>query len=66
MKNSNQPFEVAEETQFHLNATLLAKSDDDREKSEDEDEDDTDDESGDWGDVDPAGGPAPSAPGSAV
>jgi|GEM_PF-3269222 len=38
--------------------------DDDREDREEEEEDE--EESQDWGDVDPDGGPAPSAPGSAV
>lgn len=31
-----------------------------------EDDEDNDDEAGDWGEVDPAGGDEPSAPGSAV
>ena len=33
---------------------------------DDEDEDDNDDEAGEWGEVDPAGGDAPTAPGSAL
>lgn len=38
---------------------------DDRDDEEDDNEDEEDD-SADWGDVDPAGGPEPSFPGSAV
>ena len=44
-----------------LNAADKDQGDKDLEKEEDVEE-----ESGDWGDVDPAGGPTPSAPGSAV
>ena len=40
-------------------------SDRDDEKEE-RDEEEVEEENQDWGDVDPAGGPAPSAPGSAV
>ena len=47
-------YESAEELKFSNQA------DDDRE------DDDREEESGDWGDVDPAGGEEPTAPGSAV
>lgn len=40
-------------------------SDRDGEK-DDREEEEVQEENQDWGDVDPAGGPAPSAPGSAV
>lgn len=44
---------------YKMNASDRDDDRDDREEEEAE-------ESQDWGDVDPAGGPAPSAPGSAV
>ena len=45
-----------------LNAADKNQDDKDLEKEQIDD----DEESVDWGDVDPAGGPSPSAPGSAV
>lgn len=66
MKRSNQPLGHYEHGQDAQPSYLFSnQSDDDRkeEEAENEDEAATMD---DWGDVDPAGGPAPSAPGSAV
>ncbi len=40
--------------------------DDDDNDDFDDDDDDDDDTNEDWGNVDPAGGPAPTSPGSAV
>ena len=57
---NNQEAEENTVNNWPLNAADKDQEDKDLEKEED------DDESGDWGDVDPAGGPAPSAPGSAV
>ena len=65
----DQKQEVVEEMFSSINVGIQAKSDYD---SDDEDEDDdaeeelSEDDGADWGDVDPNGGPAPSAPGSAV
>jgi len=44
------------------------EQDDDNEDDDNEDEEDEegDDEQTDWGDIDPASGPAPTSPGSAV
>lgn len=61
MKTQKETSEEKLENNWPLNAADKNQDDKDLEKEEEDEE-----ESGDWGDVDPAGGPAPSAPGSAV
>jgi hypothetical protein len=63
MKNMKNDDLVQEDTNLDNNLPFFAMhpDDEDDDKSEDEDE-----EAGDWGDVDPAGGDAPTSPGSAV
>lgn len=51
---------------WQMNAADSNQDDKDLEREEDDEEEESDEEVGDWGDVDPAGGPAPTAPGSAV
>lgn len=64
MKTYNDENRMFEETDLSNNWPIYAAANDD---DDDEDEDEVeDDESGDWGEVDPAGGDAPSSPGSAV
>lgn len=67
MKNWNQPLSNCNhEEEVKPEVLFSSEPQEDRkdiEKEEDEDEPATMD---DWGDVDPAGGPAPSAPGSAI
>ncbi|MFC6098090.1 hypothetical protein ACFPVY_15650 [Flavobacterium qiangtangense] len=67
MKNSEnkQTEEKALQENWPLNAADANQNPENYDRDEEEEESE-DDESGDWGDVDPAGGPAPSAPGSAV
>lgn len=67
MKNSEnkQTEEKALQENWPLNAADANQNPESYDRDEEE-EDSEEDESGDWGDVDPAGGPAPSAPGSAV
>jgi hypothetical protein len=61
MKNTYQPQE--NELQYpYFNIQSLSDREPDERKEEEEEEATMDD----WGEVDPAGGPAPSAPGSAV
>ena len=59
---NNQEREENTVKNWPLNAADRDQDDKDLEKKEAEDEEG----SAEWGDVDPAGGPAPSAPGSAV
>lgn len=57
------------EEKANLNDWPLYASDenqDERDREEEDEEETDEEEGGDWGDVDPAGGPEPSAPGSAV
>lgn len=61
MKTYNQENSDYEETDLTNNWPYYAAPDD----LEDDEEDEID-ENTDWGDVDPAGGDAPSSPGSAV
>lgn len=58
-----QHYEINSEVSIHL--TTEDRNDDEKRKEEGL-EDEHLDEGGEWGDVDPAGGEAPSAPGSAV
>lgn len=61
MKTTNDPQETEIQDQ-HFTAQALSDKEPIERKEVDEDEATMDD----WGEVDPAGGPAPSAPGSAV
>lgn len=67
MKKYQNEDAVNENTDLADNFKMYAsdRDDDDREDKEEEEEDDLE-ENSDWGDVDPAGGPAPTSPGSAV
>ena len=58
-----QHYEINSEVIFYFNAD---DRNDDEKRKEEGLEDEELDEGGEWGDVDPAGGDAPSAPGSAV
>lgn len=64
-KYTEESEEKANLNDWPLNAADANQDDKDLEDTDDDNEDE-DEGSGDWGDVDPAGGPAPSAPGSAV
>jgi len=72
MKKVNQEEAVPESTFFVEESPVETVrfdrdgEDDDLEFDEQEDDDLDSDDEGDWGDVDPAGGDAPSSPGSAV
>lgn len=58
---NNKKVEETTENNWPLNAIDKNQEEENLEKEKEEDQ-----ETGDWGDVDPASGPAPSAPGSAV
>ena len=62
MKTKNNE-DTAHDDADLTNAALFAIVPDERDE---EDEEVNEDENSDWGEVDPAGGDAPSAPGSAV
>lgn len=66
MKNYNQEDEVQESTFLTNEWPVYASNNDRDDEDEEEDDDDGLEEDGDWGDVDPAGGDAPTSPGSAV
>ena len=61
--NQEENYRDNSQVSFHLNAD---DRNDDEKRREEGLEDEQLEEGGEWGDVDPAGGPAPSAPGSAV
>ncbi|WP_432671181.1 hypothetical protein [Flavobacterium sp. SM2513] len=66
MKTTNQPADFYDNAQDpQPNFMFNTQSDEDRKEREEEREDE-EATMDDWGEVDPAGGPAPSAPGSAV
>jgi len=60
---TNHNEDMAHDNADLTNYPLFAIVPDERDE---EDEEATDDEDGDWGEVDPAGGDEPTAPGSAV
>ena len=69
MKTYNNEEMAYEDADLTHNWPIYASADDrddDLDNEENEEDDDDLDESDDWGDVDPAGGDAPSSPGSAV
>ncbi|WP_296149257.1 hypothetical protein [uncultured Flavobacterium sp.] len=67
MKKYQNEDEVNENTDLSSNFKMYASDrDDDKDDDREEEEEDDLDGGGDWGDVDPAGGPAPTSPGSAV
>ena len=72
MRNSIQPFPQYENEQNSQEKYQFTdQSDDDRKEKEREKElekveEELEEQSSDWGDVDPAGGEEPTAPGSAV
>lgn len=65
MKKYQNEDEVNKNTDLSSNFKMYA-SDCDDDKDDDREEEEEEEEDGDWGDVDPAGGPAPTSPGSAV
>ena len=68
MKNPNQPigdYQNVEELRFD-NASDDEQDRRDAEEAREKLAEELDEKNGDWGDVDPAGGEAPTAPGSAV
>ena len=68
MRNSIQPFPQYEnEQKSQEKYQFSSEADDDRKDEEREKlEEDLEEQNSDWGDVDPAGGEEPTAPGSAV
>ena len=62
MENYNYE-ELAHESDYMTNKWPVYASDDEDEEELEADEEES---STEWGDVDPAGGPAPTSPGSAV
>lgn len=68
MKNPNQPigdYQNVEELRFD-NASDDEQDRRDAEEAREKLAEELEEKNGDWGDVDPAGGEAPTAPGSAV
>jgi len=63
MKNIRNEDLVQEDANLDNNLPVFAMHRDEEDEDKYEDEED---EAGDWGDVDPAGGDAPTSPGSAV
>ena len=68
MNYSNQPFPQQRDNQpLQEKYQFTNQSDDDRRDEEIEKlKEELEEQSGDWGDIDPAGGEEPTAPGSAV
>jgi len=65
-KNDEAQEQQANSSNWPMNAADSNQDDKDLERDDEDDDEESEDEAGDWGDVDPAGGPAPTAPGSAV
>lgn len=65
MKTNHNEEMAHEDADLTNNLPFYALTPEDRDEEEEEEDEDNDDD-GDWGDIDPAGGDAPTSPGSAV